>query len=92
MATIYQCTYRTSRSTEFDCGEWNVRNRSRCRGCGSDIRRIEGHAILAHWRGDANYSLSDSVKEFASMPAAEKAATRAYELDNQSNLVARFIT
>jgi len=55
------------------------------------MRAISGHAIIAHWRGDNNYTLDDAIKVFATHKAAETAAMRLYDQDNTSDLVARFI-
>jgi len=90
MATIYQCAYRGNRMTS-ECGSTNQGKRDRCKGCKSAIVATAGHAIIANHRGDGNYSLADAVREFATMTAADKAAAKAYEADNQSALVARFI-
>lgn len=90
MATIYQCAYRSKGMTSA-CGASNQGKRTRCEGCKSDVVAIAGHAIIAKHRGDGNYSMDDAVREFRTMTAAYKAASKAYGADNQSALVARFI-
>jgi hypothetical protein len=90
MATIYQCMYRDRRMT-FRCGTYNQGRRAKCVGCGSPIVALHGHAILAKHRGDGRYSMDDAIKEYATLAAAERAASKLYEADNRSNVVARFI-
>lgn len=94
MATIYQCLYHGPHGSAptLQCCEYNQGKRAKCRGCGSSIRAIEGHAIIAKHRGDGNYSLADSIREYATMAAANKAADRLYQADNSSGVVARFVT
>jgi hypothetical protein len=73
------------------CWSFNQGKRARCQGCKSAIREVRGHAILTEWRGDGRYTIDDAVQEFSTYAAAERAASRAYERDNRSNLVARFV-
>lgn len=90
MATIYQCMYR-GQSVTSSCGSANQGKRPKCRGCKSDVRQITGRAVTIAHRGDGRYHVVDAVKEYATMAAAEKAAQLAYEADNNSALVARFL-
>lgn len=90
MATIYQCMYRSTPVTSA-CGSMNQGKRDKCKGCKSSVRAIEGHAVLIPWRGDSRYQLTEAVREFATMAGADRAAAKAYESDNSSELVARFL-
>lgn len=90
MATIYQCLYRNLAHT-VACRSENQGKRSKCKGCRSDIVARHGHAIIAHHRGDGNYSLSDALQTFQTMSGAERAADRLYTADNSSDVVARFV-
>jgi hypothetical protein len=90
MALIYQCPHR-DRAPASPCLTFNQGKREKCRGCGARVLAIAGTPILARWRGDGAYALSDAVKTYATMGAAERAASRAYDADNRSSLVARFI-
>lgn len=92
MATIYQCMYRGTASPTAACGDMNQGKRPKCRGCKSTIRAIVGEAVLVHWRGDGRYTAAEAVRSFTTLLAADKAASKAYELDNESTLVSRFIT
>lgn len=92
MATIYQCMYRNSGMRPYGaCLEMNQGKRAKCKYCKSDIRPVMGHAILAKHRGDGNYTMADCIKEYATLAAAERAASKLYKADNRSNVVARFI-
>lgn len=91
MATVYQCSYRHFDTPTIHCSEMNQGKRAKCKYCGSGIRAVEGHAVVIPWRGDGRYQLGDAVAEYATWSAAEKAADRAYEENNNSDLVARFI-
>ncbi|ACE79925.1 hypothetical protein DD5_85 [Mycobacterium phage DD5] len=91
MATIYQCPLRLSRVT-VECVAEDQGRRAKCRGCGSALRAIEGHAVLIpHSGGSRRYNLDDAVREYATLNAARKAADRAFEENPRSNLVARFL-
>ena len=91
VSTVRQCPYRGSNAPMFRCGAFDQSPRKRCEGCASELRTVRGYAIVAPWRGDGRYSLADAVRVYASMRAANSAASRAYERDNRSTLVARFI-
>lgn len=52
---------------------------------------LEEHHGLFHWRGDGNYRLADMVKEYKRPADADRAARRAYDADNRSDLVARTV-
>ena len=91
MATIYQCSNRSLGLTSR-CAPANLGKRAKCAGCGSSIIALTGHAVLIPHSGGTNeYRLADAVREYATMAAAERAASKAYEADNRSDLVARFI-
>jgi hypothetical protein len=90
MAIVYQCVYR-DRQLTTGCATFDQGKRERCKGCKSTVREVHGHAILTQWRGDDRYTLDGAVKEFSTYAAAERAAMKAYEADNRSELVARFI-
>jgi hypothetical protein len=91
MSTIYQCVYRQNGAPTHRCGEFNQGKRDRCKGCGASVLAHQGTHVLAHWRGDSRYTAADAVKTYASSGAADRAASKAFELDNQSDLVARWI-
>lgn len=91
VSTIRQCPYRYSNAPAFRCGTFDQSPRKRCEGCASELHTVRGYAIVTPHRGDGRYSLADAVRVYASMRAADSAASRAYERDNRSTLVARFI-
>ncbi|AGS82515.1 hypothetical protein PBI_REDNO2_217 [Mycobacterium phage Redno2] len=91
-ATIYQCLYGYDRNVTLQCRTHNQGKRDKCKGCKGPVHAITGHAIIAHWRGDGNYTLADAIKTYASYGAAERAADRLYQSDPSSNVVARFVS
>ncbi|QGJ93855.1 hypothetical protein SEA_HANNACONDA_216 [Mycobacterium phage Hannaconda] len=91
-ATIYQCLYGYDRNVTVQCRTFNQGKRAKCKGCKGPVHAITGHAIIAHWRGDGNYTLADAIKTYATLSAAERAADKLYATDNSSDVVARFVS
>ncbi|AWH14036.1 hypothetical protein SEA_HALLEY_228 [Mycobacterium phage Halley] len=90
-ATIYQCLYGYDCNVTVQCRTFNQGKRAKCKGCKGPVHAITGHAIIAHWRGDGNYTLADAIKTYATLSAAERAADKLYATDNSSDVVARFV-
>ncbi|WNM72765.1 hypothetical protein SEA_BOMBITAS_210 [Mycobacterium phage Bombitas] len=90
-ATIYQCLYGYDRNVTVQCRTFNQGKRAKCKGCKGPVHAITGHAIIAHWRGDGNYTLADAIKTYATLSAAQRAADKLHATDNSSDVVARFV-
>jgi hypothetical protein len=89
-AVVYQCVYR-DRGLTPGCAAFDQRKRARCAGCRSGVRAVRRHAVLVAWRGDGRYTLGDALATFRTYAAAEREAARLYEIDNRSDVVARFL-